>query len=299
MPVIRYKNPDTGQLEEVSGERRNWTPVVEYPKGVTVTPLPGPPLGRSDRFGSSTNPKTRSIFSTSWKKVDPEECFARQFKLENLKPATSYTLRVESRDKRAVARANRRRALPDRAVAHGIRERVSLPSPRDKYARGSAGWLQNLSLDDRNESGFLRSHGDIVYDKLAKTRTLRGGTGTVCTAFLRTWTSTARTSSYFIKDDHDTWMNDCWPAMKSKYMGEFTAKAAPMFLSRFISRRTYRTFRWGKDLQIWLVEDLTPQRERHADGPENNLGAKQKRWFKQSVSESDATFRVLISRLRS
>ena len=60
---------------------------------------------------------------------------------------------------------------------------------------------------------------------------------------------------------------------------------------------TYRTRRWGRDLQVWLVEgrdfrspNTTP------DGPAKTIwGAEQKEWFFKTVRESDATFKVLVS----
>jgi alkaline phosphatase D len=60
---------------------------------------------------------------------------------------------------------------------------------------------------------------------------------------------------------------------------------------------TYRTVRWGKDLQIWMVEGRDFRSANDApDGPDKTIwGAKQKAWFKRTVQASDATFRVLIS----
>jgi len=60
---------------------------------------------------------------------------------------------------------------------------------------------------------------------------------------------------------------------------------------------TYRTFRWGRDLQIWLVEGRDYRSANmDPDGPQKTIwGAEQKAWFKETVEASDATFRVLIS----
>jgi alkaline phosphatase D len=60
---------------------------------------------------------------------------------------------------------------------------------------------------------------------------------------------------------------------------------------------SYRTFRWGRDLQIWLTDGRdfrSPNRQ--TDGPEKTIwGAEQKAWFKRTVKESMATWKVLIS----
>lgn len=82
-----------------------------------------------------------------------------------------------------------------------------------------------------------------------------------------------------MKDDHDTLVNDSWPTMETNFMGD----------------KTYRTVRWGKDLQIWMVEgrDFRSPNTME-DGTEKTIwGAEQMAWFKRTVQASDATFRVL------
>jgi alkaline phosphatase D len=94
-------------------------------------------------------------------------------------------------------------------------------------------------------------------------------------------------------------MNDCWPAKRSTYMHDFTfAEGVRVFREQVpMGPRTYRTFRWGKDLQVWLIEGRDFRSPNDApDGPEKTiLGAAQKAWLKRSLTESDATFRVLVS----
>jgi alkaline phosphatase D len=102
-----------------------------------------------------------------------------------------------------------------------------------------------------------------------------------------------------MKDDHDTWMNDCYPTMKTSFMGDFTfAQGLAVFREQVgMGEKTYRTFRWGRDLQVWMVEGRDFRSANNApDGPDKTIwGAEQKAWFKRTVRDSDATFRVLIS----
>ena len=106
-------------------------------------------------------------------------------------------------------------------------------------------------------------------------------------------------ASYFIKDDHDTWQNDCWPTMDRDCMGTFTfQQGLGVFREQVpMGTSTYRTRRWGKDLQIWMVEGRDfRSANTDADGPDKTIwGEKQKAWFKKTVLASDATFRILIS----
>jgi alkaline phosphatase D len=102
--------------------------------------------------------------------------------------------------------------------------------------------------------------------------------------------------SYFIKDDHDTLRNDSWP--RQSY-GDLTwEQGLAIFREQVpMGSSTYRTVRWGKDLQVWFVEgrDFRSANTK-PDGPDKTIwGAKQKAWFFDTVRKSDATFRILIS----
>jgi len=87
--------------------------------------------------------------------------------------------------------------------------------------------------------------------------------------------------------------------MEAPAMYQFTfAQGLAIFPHQVpMGKLTYRTRRWGKDLQIWMVEGRDfRSSNRMEDGPEKTIwGAKQKNWFKKTVEASDATFRVLIS----
>ena len=106
-------------------------------------------------------------------------------------------------------------------------------------------------------------------------------------------------TSYFEKDDHDTWFNDSYRGIETSFMGEFTFdQGLEVFRQEMpIKDKTYRTFRWGKDLQIWLVEGRDYRSPNTMlDGPDKTIWGKvQLEWFKKTVKESDATFKLLIS----
>ena len=82
-------------------------------------------------------------------------------------------------------------------------------------------------------------------------------------------------------------------------MGDFTfEQGLAVFREQVpMGDRTWRTFRWGRDLQIWLVEGRDYRSANTMeDGPDKTIwGAEQMAWFKRTVRESDATFRVLAT----
>jgi alkaline phosphatase D len=106
-----------------------------------------------------------------------------------------------------------------------------------------------------------------------------------------------RVGTYWLKDDHDTLDNDSWPGRTA---GEFTfAEGQKIFRQQapMADGPGYRTFRWGRDLQVWLTDgrDHRSPNDR-PDGPGKTIwGAEQKAWFKRTVQESGATWKVLIS----
>jgi alkaline phosphatase D len=103
-------------------------------------------------------------------------------------------------------------------------------------------------------------------------------------------------ASYFMKDDHETLKNDCWPGQA---YGDLTWEdGLEIFREQVpMGEKTYRTVRWGKDLQIWLVEGRDYRsNNKIPDGPNKTIwGTEQKKWFFETVEKSDATYRILIS----
>jgi alkaline phosphatase D len=104
-------------------------------------------------------------------------------------------------------------------------------------------------------------------------------------------------NTYWLKDDHDTLDNDSSPGGN---MGELSfTEGQHIFRQQapISDGLSYRTFRWGKDLQIWLTDgrDFRSNNDM-PDGPEKTIwGAEQKAWFKKTVKESTATWKILVS----
>ena len=150
--------------------------------------------------------------------------------------------------------------------------------------------------------------------------------------------------AYFLKDDHDWRFNDADPVLNSQRIsgtGLFQVRKyyrgpPGPFLGKKIfeemnpvgqgpSRPPYRTFRWGRGLQIWLLEarecrypnarqlkrygikGLVPPAESHSDGmlyypdycgtpsEEQAWGEKQFSWLIETLKASDAYFKIIVS----
>jgi alkaline phosphatase D len=298
------RNEDGPTFIRTPGRRRDFTLAEQMPEGATLEQMqfavPGAPGEVRVVYSPAGGDETRA---TPWREVRAEEDYTHQFGLEQLEPATRYRIRVEVRpvgDSEATAQmagSFTTAAEPDKpqpvvfTVVTGQRYDTI-----DSQQKGNEIYRRMLDLDPT----FFVHTGDIVYyDKrfpfatnvpAARFKWHRMYSYPNHVAFHR------QVPSYFIKDDHDTLKNDCWPGQT---YGDLTwEQGLALFREQVpMGEKTYRTIRWGKDLQIWLVEGRdfrSPNRV--PDGPDKTIwGKEQKQWLFRTMTASDATFRVLIS----
>ena len=241
--------------------------------------------------------------TTDWKAVIKDKDFTYQLPISGLLPNSTYLIKVEGRprgSKDHTCSVNGTfRTAPKADTVDKISFAVVTGQDyprRDDKANGHKIYpaMQKLNLD------FFVHTGDIeYYDKpepyadnveLARLKWNR----IYSLPFQRDFHN--KTASYFMKDDHDTLKNDVWPGQT---YGDLTwEQGLSIFLEQVpMGKKTYRTIRWGQDLQIWLVEGRDFRSANNApDGPKKTIwGKEQKKWFFDSVEKSDATFRILIS----
>ncbi len=111
----------------------------------------------------------------------------------------------------------------------------------------------------------------------------------------------SKMSSYWEKDDHDYRFNDAdttGARLPSHQLGiKIHKEQLPVSKPEDENALTYGTYRISKEAQIWILEGRdyrSPNSD--ADGPEKTIwGETQKIWLKNTILESDATFRFIIS----
>ncbi len=273
----------------------------QLPTGVAVEDLkyacPGA-VGEV-RIVYATDAKTQQ---TDWLKVDPQADFTRQIEITDLTPATKYQLRIESRSTAGTPGASLETSVktaPAPTTPASVTFTVVTGQSfhrRDDKANGH----KIYPLMEAMKPNFFVHTGDIVY--YDKAGPVANNVALARFKWQRVYGLPFQKSfhnkipSYFIKDDHDTVKNDSWPRVSN---GDLTwEQGLATFREQVpMSEKTYRTFRWGKDLQVWLVEGRDFRSvNRMPDGPDKTIwGAEQIAWFKRTVQESDATFRILIS----
>ena len=304
MPEIMYLSKKSGKYESPKGkDRPDRKPKVIFPEGTDIESIEGAAPGANGRARVKYRRSGETDWQqTGWERVDPARDYIHQFKLRGLVPGAVYELQVEAGPLEKEAITARLEGTFKTAPGEESEAAVNFivttgTSYGDKETSdGYRFYGSALKLDPE----FFVHTGDILYyDRLAKTKALALWHWDRMYSLPNHVEFHRQVSSYFIKDDHDTWRNDCYPGQESEYMGEFTyEQGTEIFLDEVpMGEKTYRTVRWGKYLQVWMVEGRDFRSPNKAeDGPEKTIwGKEQLEWFMSTVRASDATFRVLIS----
>ncbi len=242
---------------------------------------------------------------TAWVDVDPADDSTHRFELKGLKADTAYAYRLLARQRGSTAITDRLSGEFKTAPVAGEAKAVTFAvltgqkfRNMDDPPRGHRVYKTLLGED----LDFMVHTGDIVYYDNDKPGPVARSVGEARAHWHRLYNLQherafhRRVPSYFIKDDHDTLKNDCWPGQRA---GELTfAQGVALFKEQNpVGEVPYRTVRWGRDLQVWFAEGREFRSANPApDGPGKTIwGAEQVAWFKRTVEASDATYKVLVS----
>ncbi len=275
----------------------------QLPAGRTLADMHGSLSGAPGAVRVALTPVAGGTrIETPWSAVDPQRDHIRQFEVASLTPGTAYRVRVESRDAQGSAGATVEgsfRTAAGATVASPVRFSVVTCGDyprRDDPVNGHRIYdtMSRMKLD------FMVHTGDVeYYDKpdpwstsaeLARLKWNR----LFALPFQRAFHN--QTPVYYTYDDHDILKNDCWPGQT---FGALTwDEGVRIFAEQTPSSpRPYRTFRHGRDVQIWVIEGRQYRSANNTpDGPAKTiLGAEQKAWLMRTIAASDATFKVLLS----
>ncbi len=239
---------------------------------------------------------------TPWTAVGPESDYCHQITVKALAPASNYQVRVEGRNLASGLSASldgsfaTAPSVDSESTVHFAVSTCQEFEQRDDPDQGHKIYRSMLAL---NPQFFIQTGDTVYYDRvepLAKTIDLARYRWQRMYALPFQRAFHARIPSYWMHDDHDLLKNDCWPGQS---YGELTWDQGIQVWNEQIpqSPLPYRSFRWGRHVQIWLPEgryfrDPNPM----PDGPEKTiLGKTQWEWLEQSMNASDATFKFYVS----
>lgn len=240
----------------------------------------------------------------NWASVNGAKNFTYQWRLTDLQPNTTYEVWIEAR---ATAQSKISDTIkgffqtpPTAQTPKPIL--FSVVSCHDYIRRDdSLGGHQIYAAMLKNKPDFYVHTGDIeYYDKpspYAFTEELMRFKWNRLFALplqRRFW---AQTTTYFQKDDHDVLSDDSNPGMT--YGAVTFERGLEIFdKEQFPTNDSlFKTVRWGKDLQIWLLEGRNFRGKNNApDGEDKTiLGKTQKEWLMRTIAQSTATFKVIIT----
>lgn len=279
---------------------------AQLPAGATLNEMIGACPGKAGQVRLSYFPDgQRSILQTTeWKTTAAQQDFTAQWRLENLAPDTLYSTVVEARSvdggKVTAAVNGSFRTAP--AIEESKDLTFCFTTCHDFIRRddGMMGHRIYPSMTKLNPD-FVVHAGDIeYYDKTqpwAMTKELmrfKWGRIFALPNFRQFYNTT---STYFLKDDHDTLKNDCWAGQMygtvsfEEGVQIFNEEQFPSHAPR------YKTVQWGKELQVWFLEGRDYRRPNNMpDGPEKTiLGVEQKDWLFTTLGESKAKFKIICS----
>ena len=239
------------------------------------------------------------VNSGEWVEAVADRDFTHVFKLDGLKPSTLVEVAAEVEGKPPLKGSFR--TAPSRDVAEDVVFTV-ITGQAYKDLDDPAGFKIYPSMGALKPR-FIVPTGDTVYydndPPLAATKALARFHWKRMYELPRHVEFHLRVPGYWEKDDHDLIWNDCWPSMKVDPRMEWTFKdGQALFLEQVpMGPSLYRSARWGKRLEVWMVEGRDFRSANTApDGPAKTIwGAEQKAWLKKSLLESDAEWKVLVS----
>ena len=192
----------------------------------------------------------RTELATRWISVDRANDFIAQVPLKKLHAGTEYRYRIETRRDAEGPVANRIdgqfKTAPASNQAQPIRFIVSTCQAIRSIDDGPAGHVTYRAMLDFDPHFFVHT-GDIVYyDKVpfARNESQARAKWQLMFSYGHNRAFHRHVTSYFMKDDHDTLKNDCWPGQK---YGELTFEQGLKIFRQQVPMRehTYRTGSMG------------------------------------------------------
>jgi alkaline phosphatase D len=245
--------------------------------------------------------------------VDGATGFAARLPLDGLRPATRYHYRIRARTASAVSgdAAGSFVTAPEAQAARDVRLLWAGDLGGQGYCRKPDHGYTIFDSMTARAPDFVLFSGDMIYadSPCPAPPNLPGSEFVASTLeeYRQRWRYN-RDDPHFQKflgstsmivqwDDHEV-KNDFGPAEPLMPTGlRALFEYHPIAVSSQERYRLYRKFRWGKELELFVLDNRqyrAPNTE--PDGPRKTmLGAAQRRWLLDAVGKSDAVWKVIAS----
>ena len=239
---------------------------------------------------------------SEWVPVEADSDYSALIDIAQLQPGKAYALRTQTRALGSTVisstLAGEFKTLPADDSTDDFR--LAIGTCQDFPDRdGPHGFDLYRSMSKRNTDAFIMAGDVVYYDRLARSVPL-ANYHWQRTYSLPTLVDFHRhTPTYFLKDDHDTYVDDSWPGQRHAWTEDFTFEEGQRIFKQQTGLPTpaYRTFLIGRDLQVWLMEGRDFRSPNNAaDGPGKTIwGAEQMQWLERTLEASPAKFKIVVS----
>ncbi|WPP53026.1 alkaline phosphatase D family protein [Catalinimonas niigatensis] len=241
---------------------------------------------------------------SKWVKVNAKDDFTAQIAFGELQPATRYDLMLEGKSSRNATNINKVEGTfttpPEAETIVPVQFTTSTCQYFWSFDDKDKGFKTYQSMAEMHPDFFVQTGDYVYYDK-------PGPSANTIEKARHKWHAMdsrpslkefyTKTPIYMVKDDHDLLSDDVDPETEDYGKLSFEDGLKIWYENVAVEDKPYRTFRWGKDVQIWLVEGREFRTPNDVpDGPQKSIwGDTQKEWFQETLSQSDATFKILFS----
>ncbi len=300
MPSVQF--PPNQEADQSSGKvkGKSKTGPILPESGVEGLQYATPGVAAEVRVGHRGNAGDWKF--SEWKNVDVSTDFSAIVKVDGLEPGQAYSVRTQTR--------GRGQQEPSSSLTGDFKTLPSSDSlPTFRLAVGTCqaypdrdgphGFDLYRTMTKRNTDAFIMAGDVVYYDQLARSLPL------AYYHWQRTYSLPTlidfhrQVPTYFLKDDHDTYVNDSWPGQHHPWTEDFRFEDGQRIFVQetALPSPAYRTFHVGGDLQVWLMEGRDFRSPNTApDGPDKSIwGTEQKAWLEQTLHDSTARFKVIVS----
>ncbi len=239
---------------------------------------------------------------SEWVSVTASTDYTALVELNDLQPGASYALRTQVRglgkSDASSTLSGKFTTLP--AVDASVPFRLAIGTCQDFPDRdGPHGFDMYRAMSQRGTNAFVMAGDVVYYDQLARSVPL-AHYHWQRTYSLPTLTDFHRhVPTFFLKDDHDTYVDDSWPGQRHPWTEDFAFEDGQRIFQQQtgLPSPAYRTLHIGADLQVWLMEGRDYRSANDApDGPDKSIwGTAQTTWLEKTLAESTSKFKVVIS----
>lgn len=275
---------------------------VDFNENMPVDKMDGGVKGASGFVRISLVSGNQQI-NSGWRRVSEKDDFTAKVFFEKLKPGRCYQVLLEAGPTASAVSGTEKGNFCTAPSINTIVP-VSLTSSTCQYFWSydddKRGFKTYDSMNRLTPDFYIQTGDYVYYDKPGPLATTSAKARHKWHA-MDSWPSLVNfyksTPVYLLKDDHDLLADDAGPA--SPAYGELKFSDGLMIWHENVPLRDkpYRTFRWGKDLQVWLMEGREFRSNRKVGEASANTiwGAKQKEWIARTLNASDATFKLVFS----